>query len=221
MELLSVIRRWHFRAHFSIREISRRTGLSRNTVRKYVRAESVEPLFNVLERPSNLDPYADKLSAMLRVEAGKGRKQKRTIKQLHADLVILTILPNGSRSLVPAAWTNWNGAPASSPLAGADDAIPAASVGRLADLLQLSKVVEALHCAAAGTLSRHLLWRAAMQLNLAFPDLPTPSSLVLKSQAPAAWDQLDESARLAALERLASLIARMLAAAAAEETGHE
>jgi hypothetical protein len=29
MELLSVIRRWHFRDHFSIREISRRTGLSR------------------------------------------------------------------------------------------------------------------------------------------------------------------------------------------------
>jgi hypothetical protein len=33
MELLSVIRRWHYRDHFSIREISRRTGLSRNTVR--------------------------------------------------------------------------------------------------------------------------------------------------------------------------------------------
>jgi hypothetical protein len=26
MELLSVIRRWHYRDHFSIREISRRTG---------------------------------------------------------------------------------------------------------------------------------------------------------------------------------------------------
>ena len=60
-----------------------------------------------------------------------------------------------------------------------------------------------------------------MQLNLAFPDLPTPSSLASKSQAPAAWDQLDEAARVAALERLASLIARMLAAAAARETGHE
>ena len=34
MDLLSVIRRWHFRDHCSIREISRRTGLARNTVRK-------------------------------------------------------------------------------------------------------------------------------------------------------------------------------------------
>ena len=86
MELLSVIRRWRHRDHFSIREISRRTGLSRNTVRKYLRSDGVEPRFNAVDRPSKLDPYADKLSHMLRQEAGKSRKQKRTIKQLHADL---------------------------------------------------------------------------------------------------------------------------------------
>jgi transcriptional regulator with XRE-family HTH domain len=89
MELLSVIRRWHYRDHFSIREISRRTGLSRNTVRKYLRSDSEEPKFSVPDRPSRLDPHADKLSHMLRQEAGKSRKQKRTIKQLHADLVVL------------------------------------------------------------------------------------------------------------------------------------
>jgi transposase len=43
MELLSVIRRWHHRDRCSIQEISRRSGLSRNTVRKYLRADSVEP----------------------------------------------------------------------------------------------------------------------------------------------------------------------------------
>src|SRR5580693_10314513 len=59
MELLSVIRRWHYRDHFSIREISRRTGLSRNTVRKYLRSDTVEPKFNIPDRPSKLDPYAD------------------------------------------------------------------------------------------------------------------------------------------------------------------
>jgi DNA-binding IclR family transcriptional regulator len=37
MALLSVIRRWHFREHLSIRAIARRTGLSRNTIRKYLR----------------------------------------------------------------------------------------------------------------------------------------------------------------------------------------
>jgi len=45
MELLSVIRRWRFRDHFSIRAISRRTGLSRNTVRRYLRSDSEEPKF--------------------------------------------------------------------------------------------------------------------------------------------------------------------------------
>jgi transcriptional regulator with XRE-family HTH domain len=62
MELLSVIRRWRLRDHFSIREISRRTGLSRNTVRKYLRSDIVEPKFNLADRTSKLDPYADKLS---------------------------------------------------------------------------------------------------------------------------------------------------------------
>src|SRR6185437_502638 len=87
--VLSVIRRWHYRDHFSIREISRRTGLSRNTVRKYLRSDTVEPKSNIPDRPSKLDPYADKLSQMLRQEAGKSRKQKRTTKQLHADLAAL------------------------------------------------------------------------------------------------------------------------------------
>jgi hypothetical protein len=32
--LLSVIRRWHFREKLSIREISRRTKISRNTIGK-------------------------------------------------------------------------------------------------------------------------------------------------------------------------------------------
>jgi hypothetical protein len=64
-------------------------GLSRNTVRKYLRSDTVEPKFNIPDRPSKLDPYADKLSHMLRQEAGKSRKQKRTTKQLHAGLAAL------------------------------------------------------------------------------------------------------------------------------------
>ncbi len=108
MELLSVIRRWHYRDHFSIREISRRTGLSRNTVRKYLRSDGVEPKFAVPDRPSKLDPYADKLSQMLRQEAGKSRKQKRTTKQLHADLAALGY--DGSYNRVAAFARDWKAA---------------------------------------------------------------------------------------------------------------
>ena len=108
MELLSVIRRWRYRDHYSIREISRRTGLSRNTVRKYLRSDSVEPKFNVPDRPSKLDPYADKLSQMLRQEATKSRKQKRTVKQLHADLAALGY--DGSYNRVAAFARDWKAA---------------------------------------------------------------------------------------------------------------
>ena len=42
--LLSVIRRWHLREGVSIREIARRTKLSRNTLRKYLGNGELEPL---------------------------------------------------------------------------------------------------------------------------------------------------------------------------------
>ena len=41
MELFSVIRRRHYRDHFSIREISRRTGVSTNS-RKYLRSDAID-----------------------------------------------------------------------------------------------------------------------------------------------------------------------------------
>jgi hypothetical protein len=61
-----------------------------------------------------------------------------------------------------------------------------------------------------------------MQLNLAFLDPAQPLlSRPPTSPPPAAWEQLDEAARLAALAVLARLIARMPAEAWAKENGHE
>ena len=105
MALLSVIRRWHFREGMPIREIERRTGLSRNTIRKYLRTGTVEPTFKVPDRPSKLDPCAEKLSGWLRIEAGKSRKQRRTARQMHADLVVLGY--DGSYNRVAAFVRAW------------------------------------------------------------------------------------------------------------------
>ena len=105
MELLSVIRRWHHRDQISIREIGRRTGLSRNTIRRYLRSDAVEAKFKVPKRPSRLDPFADKLSGWLEVEAGKGRKARRAARQLHADLVALGY--DGSYARVAAFVRHW------------------------------------------------------------------------------------------------------------------
>ncbi len=82
MGLLNIIRRMALRDKLPIREVSRRTGLSRNTIKKYLNAGTVEPKFATPARPSKLDPFAEKLSAWLKTEAGKSRKQRRTLKQL-------------------------------------------------------------------------------------------------------------------------------------------
>ena len=60
-----------------------------------------------------------------------------------------------------------------------------------------------------------------MQLNLFLDPSDLPSSATSSRPAQGAWDQLDESARTAALELLARLIARVIADAPIKELGHE
>ena len=105
MELLNLIRRMSLRQKLPIREIARRTGLSRNTVKKHLKAGTVEPQFAISDRPSKLDPFAEKLAGWLKSETGKSRKQRRTLKQLHADLVALGF--TGSYSRVAAFARDW------------------------------------------------------------------------------------------------------------------
>src|SRR6478735_5810120 len=105
MGLLNVIRRMALREKLPIREIARRTGLSRNTIKKYLNAGTIEPKFSVPERPSKLDPFAEKLAAWLKTETTKSRKQRRTLKQLHADLVALGY--EGSYNRVAAFARKW------------------------------------------------------------------------------------------------------------------
>ena len=60
-----------------------------------------------------------------------------------------------------------------------------------------------------------------MQLNLFLDPSDLPSSPTSSSLPRGAWDQLDETARIAALELLARLIARVIADARIKELGHE
>ena len=61
--ILSVIRRWHLREVVSIREISRRTKLSRNTIRKYLLNGAVEAVYAKRRNRSKLDGYAEELAS--------------------------------------------------------------------------------------------------------------------------------------------------------------
>jgi hypothetical protein len=97
MELLNLIRRMRLREKLSFYEIARRTGLSRNTVKKHLNAGTVEPKFAISDRPSKLDPFADKLAAWLKSETSKPRKQRRTLKQIHSDLVALSFTGSYNR----------------------------------------------------------------------------------------------------------------------------
>ena len=105
MDLLSVIRRWHLREGRSIREIVRRTGLSRNTVYKYLASGITEPSYPDRHSPSKLDPYADILLSWLKRESKRHRKQRRSVKQLHVDLVGLGY--PGSYDRVAAFARDW------------------------------------------------------------------------------------------------------------------
>ena len=105
MGLLNIIRRMHLRQKLSIREIARLTGVSRNTVTKHLAANTIEPKFATTDRQSKLDPFAEKLAGWLKTEAGKSRKQKRTVKQLHAELVTLGF--TGSYARVAAFARQW------------------------------------------------------------------------------------------------------------------
>lgn len=103
--LLSVIRRWHHREGMPIRQIARRTGLSRNTVRKYLAGNVVEPQYPKRKSPSKLDDYEQTLTSWLFRETKRHRKQRRCVKQLYHDLVQLGY--TGSYDRVAAFARHW------------------------------------------------------------------------------------------------------------------
>ena len=105
VDILSVIRRWHLRDQLPIREIARRTGLSRNTIRKYLASGAIEPKYPLRKSVSKLDSFTETLSSWLKREAGHHRKRRRNLKQLYQDLVTLGY--DGSYDRVAAFARDW------------------------------------------------------------------------------------------------------------------
>ncbi len=103
--LVSVIRRWHFREGKPIRDIARRTGLSRNTVRKYLNTKELDPKYPSRNSPSKLDDYSQTLTNWLHRESRRHRKQRKTVKTLYADLLLLGY--DGSYDRVAAFARQW------------------------------------------------------------------------------------------------------------------
>ena len=103
--LLGIIRRWYIRDRISIREIARRLDISRNTVRRYIRTEAIEPSYPSRKSSSSLDEFAPQLTAWLSAEAVKSRKQRRTLKQMFLDLKELGY--KGSYDRVAAFGRRW------------------------------------------------------------------------------------------------------------------
>lgn len=83
MAMIGKVRRTSLRQKKSVREIARATSLSRDTVRKYLRASDVqEPKYERGAVPTKLGPYQDEIIAALTADARQPKRERRTAKAL-------------------------------------------------------------------------------------------------------------------------------------------
>jgi transposase len=87
MALLGKIRAMHLRDGKSISEIARLTSLSRNTIKKWLKASAVAaPKYHRRDVPGKLAPHVDALLQALKADAQRPKRERRTVKALHAEL---------------------------------------------------------------------------------------------------------------------------------------
>ena len=90
MGTLAKIWRLYFRDKRPIKEICRQTGLSRNTVRTWLREpDMVEPRYPARRVITKLDDYADTLRTWLKADAGRNKRERRTKGQMCHELQAL------------------------------------------------------------------------------------------------------------------------------------
>jgi len=81
MVMYAKIRRMHFREHLTISEIQRRTSLSRNTIKKWLRGGD-EPRQQRRNRDSKLTPFEPLLKLALETDGHRPKRDRRTAKRL-------------------------------------------------------------------------------------------------------------------------------------------
>jgi transposase len=81
MAMYAKIRRMYFREHLTISEIQRRTSLSRNTIKKWLRGGD-EPHQQRRNRDNKLTPYEPLLKLALETDAHRPKRDRRTAKRL-------------------------------------------------------------------------------------------------------------------------------------------
>ena len=87
MDMIGRIRRLHRRKNKSAREIARITGLSRNTVAKWLHGEvDGPPKYRRGEQPGKLADFHDRLKLALKADARRPKHERRTAKALYAEI---------------------------------------------------------------------------------------------------------------------------------------
>ena len=88
MDMLGKIRRMFLRDKLSLHEITKRTGLSRNTIRRWLRvaAQETPPTYRRVKGPGKLTEFHAALEQALKVDAHRAKQNRRTVKVLFAQI---------------------------------------------------------------------------------------------------------------------------------------
>ena len=87
MALVGKIRRMYLRDNMSFSEISRRTSLSRNTVKKWLKVpEAAPPKYRRRDTPGKLSAFEAQLVQALETDAHRPKRDRRTARALCAQL---------------------------------------------------------------------------------------------------------------------------------------
>jgi transposase len=80
----------HLREHLPIREIARKTGLARNTIRQWLRQpEVIEPDYAKRDVITKLDAFAETLSGWLKTNQHRNKRERRTVLAMYQELAAM------------------------------------------------------------------------------------------------------------------------------------